>query len=560
MTSKNKNCLTKNNDKGNNNDNDNDDSLLLPKMYSTIDEMMRINTNGHDDVCYNNDSTLPATDTTNENQLLPPHLFLHFDVNETILLGDPAGGDSVHECINKIIAKSAFVSTSRMWNDRHHQQQQQQQQVDTDDDTTTKLLIKRTPSSGNICDTHQFEPTHWWNGVLINDTNDYSTTTPPPPLYTGWTIPPDTCPYYRTKYKDHAKTFTSSPHGQVYRPLYDKLCIKLGLDCTTDHDGRGGGSNDVLQQQQQQQQQPNEEEEMRSVFQNFLPAFWSTLVYYFPSSTNKTNVSNSNNIEEAASPTTATVVSEGRRGGLPPPHKVTLVLRTFGTDLPRVAKAISQFAKGNHPDYPNYSNEDLILEEGDLYCSGWSYHNHGKKEEEEEEELVYSLHRSTKNDNYDQEEGEETPPPAVYSGDDDILNFLRSKHIVGIQDNYPFWRDNNHAPWAGKPVWSNTSVHGHHHHHVLLDDNIHNDPSDGAGGIRVPVVVENGEGGGGGGDSNNNCYNRYESLHGDKALDLHGRHLIRVPTIRPSLEDDWFIRQIEMARWLVKSGQVKPND
>ena len=30
-----------------------------------------------------------------------PKLVLHFDVNETILMGDTAGGDSVEKCMNK---------------------------------------------------------------------------------------------------------------------------------------------------------------------------------------------------------------------------------------------------------------------------------------------------------------------------------------------------------------------------------------------------------------------------------------------------------------------------
>ena len=29
-------------------------------------------------------------------------LVLHFDINETILIGDEAGGDSVHDCLNKV--------------------------------------------------------------------------------------------------------------------------------------------------------------------------------------------------------------------------------------------------------------------------------------------------------------------------------------------------------------------------------------------------------------------------------------------------------------------------
>ena len=512
MTSKNNNCLTKNNAESND-----DDDFLLPKMYSTLDEVNRhlrctddsttTTASSAADTTKDSCDTSSYTTYAHENANNLPHLFLHFDVNETILLGDPAGGDSVHECVNKIIAKSAFVSTSGIRN------QSGDDGSDNLVNDSAKPTIKRSPSSGNISDTHQFEPTHWWNGMSIDDC---SNSTPPPPLYTGWTYPPNTCPYYRTRYKVHAKKFTSSLHGQVYRPLYDELCQKIGLN----DDGSGGGS-DV----QQQQQQPT------SVFQNFLPAFWQTLMYYFPST--KTELSNN----ESAPSSVAAGLVRTECGRLPPPPKVTLVLRTFGLDLPRVAVAISEFAKGNHPDYPTYSNKDLILAEGDLYCSGWSYHNKNENDAKEEE-LVYSLHRANRNQ-------EEKGNP-VYSGDDDILNFLQSKSIVGIQDNYPFWRENNHAPWAGKPVWTNTRVHGHDHHHVLLDDNIHNDPSDGAGGIRVPVVVEkDGDGG-----SSNNYYNRYESLHGEEALALHGRHLIRVPTIRPSLEDDWFIRQIEMARWL----------
>ena len=129
------------------------------------------------------------------------------------------------------------------------------------------------------------------------------------------------------------------------------------------------------------------------------------------------------------------------------------------------------------------------------------------------------------------------------------------KTIVGIQDCYPFWRDANHAPWAGKPVWARTSAasggaassakgHGRrrNHHHILLDDNIHNDPNDGAGGIRIPVVNEGGDG---------TSIISYASLRGEEALEMHGKHLIRVPTIRPLLEDDWFIRKIEEARWNV---------
>ena len=38
-----------------------------------------------------------------------PRLVLHFDVNETIMVGDPAGGDTFEQSLNKIVAKSAIV-------------------------------------------------------------------------------------------------------------------------------------------------------------------------------------------------------------------------------------------------------------------------------------------------------------------------------------------------------------------------------------------------------------------------------------------------------------------
>jgi len=519
----------------------------LPKLYSTIDEvendlfrpliicpqkqkqqqplqLQQLPSNDDDDdddeLHQNHDkhcSPLPFKEGYQS-----PHLFLHFDVNETILIGDPAGGDSVEECLNKIIAKSAFVSKKAVEVVDHglNDAVSSTNNIEKNNDGNNVEALKRSPSSGNISDassTHYLEPTHWWNGLPLHSTNNESdhdgeTSIPPPPLYTGWTWPPQTCPYYRTNYKGFAKQFTNSSHGRMYRPLYEHLCLKLGLNRHQDT-----GEATTL------------EGEERDVFKNFLPAFFNALQHYFPStSCSDSNSGNSNH-------STSTTPSKN----VPPPSQVTLVLRTFGTDLPRVAKCISEFAKGNHPSYPDYYNTDLILEESDLLCSGWTYldkGNSGKKE------LIYELHPAANDSNKN-----------TISGDEQVLNYLQSKSIVGIQDCYPFWRDQNHAPWAGKPVWARTTTADaacsrsqHNHHHILLDDNIHNDPNDGAGGIRIPNIDI----------SDGNCTTTtmpktpsYVSLHGNEALGMHGKHLIRVPTIRPLLEDDWFVRQIEEARW-----------
>jgi hypothetical protein len=463
----------------------------IPEMYSTIQEVeAHLEALVGGKMAASREANKCDANASNDHKLdnyKPPHLFLHFDVNETILIGDPAGGDSVDDCLNKVIAKNAFVSTVGFGKD--------QTELSSD---SNRASLSRSPSSGNISEesTHHFRPTNWWTGLPLNTVEDEPTNQSgerlyPPPLYTGWVWPPNTCPYYRTQYKKIAKAFTESSHGKIYRPLYEKIRAKLGL--ATNH-----------------ATQSEDEDE----FQHFLPAFFHTLQYYFPS--HKING------------------SPHKPSNLPPPPKVTLVLRTFGQDLPKVARVITEFAQGNHPKYPNYYNPELILEEKQLYRGGWRYccSDSTDRNESGEYDLLYELHPYNGGG-------------IDCSGDDEVLDFLQSTTIVGIQDNYSFWRDHNHAPWSGKPVWAWTSSpdldgdNPHHHHHILLDDNIHNDFSDGAGGIRVPIPSAN---------KNKVSSLSYLSLHGKEALGMHGKHLIRVPTIRPLMEDDWFIRQIEEAR------------
>ena len=127
----------------------------------------------------NNDQASPVK------PLIPTHLFLHFDINETILLGDDAGGDSRHESTQKMLAKSAFcqipASSVRSWEK-----------------------------------TQEIKPTHWWDG------QEFGQETSMPPLYTGWEWPENCCPYYRTALKKNAKSFTQDgKHGQIYTPLLE---------------------------------------------------------------------------------------------------------------------------------------------------------------------------------------------------------------------------------------------------------------------------------------------------------------------------------------------------
>ena len=83
---------------------------------------------------------------------IPTRLILHLDINETILLGDDAGGDTRHDSIQKMIAKSAFVQMPNV------------EGVDNADDKTKYEL------------TSLMEPTKWWDGQIIGQGNDDTTT------------------------------------------------------------------------------------------------------------------------------------------------------------------------------------------------------------------------------------------------------------------------------------------------------------------------------------------------------------------------------------------------
>ena len=111
------------------------------------------------------------------------HLVLHFDVNETIMIGDPAGGDTYDDSLNKILAKSAFCRA-------------------------TGPLGKN-----GACD---ITPTAWHDGTPMAESPPA-----PPPLQPGWTFdtPPGAAAFYKQPAlkRAHAKKFADagSP-GAVY--------------------------------------------------------------------------------------------------------------------------------------------------------------------------------------------------------------------------------------------------------------------------------------------------------------------------------------------------------
>lgn len=354
-----------------------------------------------------------------KNELVRKKLFLHFDVNETILVGDEAGSDTRQDSINKMIAKSAFV--------------------------------KIPESFGG--DTHSYQPTNWMDGTPIELKPESAVPLQEdesqqiPPLYTGWEWPSGTCPYYRTKLKKTAKIFTDN-YGYMFKPLYNHLNASV------------------------QSSNPKAAEEF-PVLSHMLPAFFDTIVA----------------LKETE-------------------QSFVLIFRTFGTDLPEIAEAVTAFANGKHPDYPFFHAPGLVLQKASLYQGKWR-----RLSESDPEEVVYELWQDEKR---------------IASGDDEVLEVIRKLSICGIQDDYPFWSSHDCRPQAGKPVWK--TLPGSNEHHILFDDNIHNLEFDSIAAVREQLP----SGG-------------FRSLEGNEIQKEHGFHLIRVPTIEPILNRGWFCEQIRFA-------------
>jgi hypothetical protein len=473
----------------------------LPKIISSLDsiictkdEEMTANENENDSI-----KILPSCSIPSKSASLCPnrHLVLHFDINETILVGDDAGGDTVEDCLNKIIAKSAFVQISTHY----------------EPGTPTRDVI----------------PTHWWDGTPIILTSKEegeeeqklqqqqqqqqtqpasSTIAPPsppislpPPLYTGWEWPKNTCPYYRSANKNKAKTFTQpNGDGSCYRPLYDHLEKQLSkINCHSDS------------QLQSLNDDKKNKKSKSHPFCRMLPSFFHTLVKL-----QKDEID------------------------------YTLVLRTFGTDLDDIASALTDFANGKHPLFPNFREPKLVLGKDKMFKGRWRKSSdnihchddgHDDKSKDTADSSVYDLYpwdyTENENDNIDNKFDN-----VVASGDDQVLQIMQQATVCGIQDDYNHWDKNNNAPWSGKPVWID-SLHQKQkvqskpedmkqsYHHLFFDDNIHNDANDSI--VAVRAMSEN---------------NKWISLSGMQTIEEQGKYLFRVPTVQVIVDNDWFYRQI----------------
>lgn len=449
----------------------------LPKIISSMIHDDNVSAKGRKNIINANEESekfttksIKNTDDNQQNQIKKPRLILHFDINETILIGDEAGGDTVDDCLNKIISKCAFV---------------------------------KIPSDVTSCkSTSEIVPVQWWDGKYIQDErmcNEQRPTPNPPPLYTGWEWPKHTCPYYRTSFKKRAKQFTMpNQDGEIYHPLYEHLKLQIPTYEMTSEISYAMVSNNDERKSGLPSSHP---------FFRMIPSFFHTLV----------------KLQE-----------EGR--------DYTLVLRTFGSDLEDIALAVSDFARGKHPLFPNFYEPKLVLDEKNLFKGRWRRNSDSCIDDNDNINTdspvssVFDLLPWK----YDENDSNNASIKAIASGDEQVMNMIEQSNVIGINDDYHYWDQNNNAPETAKPVWihdTESCENGRkNYHHIFFDDNIHNDANDSIVAVRKKIE------------------NNWVSLTGSETISEHGRYIFRVPTVEVLLNNEWFYEKICSAEAIINNN------
>jgi hypothetical protein len=384
----------------------------------------------------------------------PPKLILHFDVNETILLVDAAGGDTFEDCLNKIICKTALVSTT------------------TSDDP---LAL----------------PTHWGDGQPIESKH-------PPPLCTDFVCPEGTSSYYRYNPMAKAQSSRFTEQGQPgaqYRSLYNEL------ETAVRWYPKGHPKNDSK------------------------PAFWDD----DDSSSSSTGTETTtvpppdprlshDGIHHFLLPAFFHTITELKRRN----RSFTIVIRTFGTDMDDVVKALEAYSEGKHLPRFNPVVEEMAT------CK----HNTWKGQYNREQ----GTFQLTKQEATPSGNGEDT---VVLTHEKDISRVFQGDgtvSCVACTDDYAWWKQHHYSPSAGKPLFVTRAEENMHE--IFFDDNIHNDPNDSI--VAVRVRKEEGKEGKDG-ESESGWY----PLNGHDTLSMQGVHLVKVPTIAPVLNVNYFLEQID---------------
>lgn len=138
-------------------------------------------------------------------------------------------------------------------------------------------------------------------------------------------------------------------------------------------------------------------------------------------------------------------------------REFVIVIRTFGSDIPRLIPALVAIAEGKHPDLPHCG---CVLPPS---LSGFLVQQDSNKRE-------YKLEMTSLVD----------ASRVEVAGNSAILDFfenLPSKSLILVNDDYDLWHSKQFDPCFGKPVFVDLD-RINTHRHFLFDDNVNMNPKD----------------------------------------------------------------------------------
>ena len=344
-------------------------------------------------------------------------LLLHFDVNETIMLGDPAGGDTFLDSLNKSICKNAFVRPRG---------------------TAAKQ------ESGSDSSSHWLDAWEWHDGTPLNPKGTV------PGLVTAWEWPAGCTPAYRVPElkRAFAKTFASDPASPGYTG-YNGLLRHLeeAMRLPRDSDSDSGVDGNGVRVKAVDPRLVHEDGQHYRV----IPAFFATLqalVGWPPGSL------------DAGDDVAAWA---GR--------DFAAIVRTFGTDGPDVMGAIAAWAEGKHPTFPGPPTAWASAGQGSAQPAGPASSASGARSASgggggvaaslwvgsfDKGTGAFSLKPA--------HEGHASVDAEASVGGDAALDEASAAALMAaappyglcVQDDYKWWDSHGWLPSFGKPLWVDT--------------------------------------------------------------------------------------------------------
>lgn len=175
----------------------------------------------------------------------------------------------------------------------------------------------------------------------------------------------------------------------------------------------------------------------------------------------------------------------------------SVIIRTFGSDLPEIARCLRAFSEGLHPEFP---------------AEGASLARFRLEAEDARWAILAGEGGHLRMAHFDRDlndrRGALGQVLAEVKSEAEMVRMLEETSILGVRDDYNHWSGNRCAPWAGKPLW--LSPEGAHH--IFFDDNIHNDPRDSIVAVRARRAL----------------HQPFTPLSGEAAQALHGCVSVKV--------------------------------